>query len=58
MKKKMGKPPTPAHTMKSKMLKTDSFGSGVKNPMARDIDVYGVLKTSNGKAGKAPKSLA
>lgn len=48
-----------AHTSNSKMLKTDSYGSGVKNKMAKTLDSTMSLKSAVAKHLKnPPKSLA
>ncbi len=47
-----------AHTSNSKVGMGDFYGSGVRNPMARSIDIFGMENLPKKKIKKAPKSLA
>lgn len=52
------KVPKVAHTSDSKYGRGDFYGSGVKNPVGKIIDVSTVKPMTSKKLGKPPKSLA
>ena len=47
-----------AHTSNSKIAKGDSFGTGVRNPLVRTIDVMSKNKIPKAGLKKPPRSLA
>ncbi len=47
-----------AHTPNTKIGMGDFYGTGVKNPIGKIVDVFGNNNMSNSKMGKPPKSLA
>lgn len=56
--KKEVKTPKFVHTSNSKQGMGDSYGSGIRNPIGRSIDVFQSAPIKAKKIGKAPKSLA
>ena len=46
------------HTPNAKMTYGDNYGSGIRNKMARSIDVFGLGKQMTKKENKPPKALA
>ncbi len=52
------KVPRFTHTSTKKKGMGDYYGSGVKNPMGRSIDVFAEKPSKNKDLGKPPKSLA
>jgi hypothetical protein len=47
-----------AHTPNTKYGMGDYYGSGVKNPMGREVDSYMKSTIKPGKMKRPPKSLA
>ncbi len=53
----MKKLPKFAHTPKTKKGMGDSYGSGLRNPVGRPVDISVPVKAKSVKMGKPPKSL-
>ena len=56
--KNVKKAPKVAHTSNSPKGMGDFYGSGVRNPVGRAIDVFQATPVKGKKIGKPPKSLA
>ncbi len=56
--KKETKAPKFAHTPKTQRGMGDYYGSGVRNPVGKVIDVFQSGTVKSKKIGKPPKSLA
>ncbi len=52
------KPTKASHTSSSKTGMGDHYGSGIRNPVGKPIDVMGMKNFAPKKLGKPPKSLA
>lgn len=56
--KKEVKTPKFVHTSDSKRGMGDYYGSGIRNPVGKSIDVFQTAPVKAKKIGKPPKSLA